>query len=116
MAFKPAILVTMKVNGERIRNARHAAGMTQKALAHAIGTGERNIPRWEKNQNEPRAEHIAAIAKATGRSIEFFYAAGGEDDDELEAAPMPSAQFIEDLMAALALAKRFAKEQERSAA
>lgn len=46
--------------------------MTQASLAMTIGTRERNIIRWENDQHQPRAEFIAAIAKVTGRPIEFF--------------------------------------------
>jgi transcriptional regulator with XRE-family HTH domain len=59
-------------SGSKIREARHDAGLTQAALAHAINTRERNIIRWENNQHEPRFEHVAAIAKATGHPLEFF--------------------------------------------
>lgn len=62
----------MKINGARIREARLGAGMTQARLAQVLETRERNIIRWENDQHEPRTEFIAAIAKATGKTIEFF--------------------------------------------
>lgn len=75
-----------RFSGARIREARHAAGMTQAALAHAVNTRERNIIRWENDQHEPRFENIAAIAAATGKKLEFFTAVGegaaGDDDAE----------------------------------
>jgi transcriptional regulator with XRE-family HTH domain len=89
--------------GAKIRQARLAAGMTQAALAHAAGTRERNIVRWENNQHAPRLEHVAAIATATGRDVDFFLtddeAASAEDDDEESDA-------VADLMAALRLVVR----------
>ena len=66
------------VSGVRIREARLTAGMSRTQLAHAIVTSERNIVRWETDRNTPRAEHLAAIAKATGRDMEFFYSEGQE--------------------------------------
>lgn len=68
--------------GSRIREARHSAGMTQAALAQAAQTRERNIIRWENGHHEPRLEHVAAIARATGKDIAFFTDALGDDDDE----------------------------------
>ncbi len=70
----------MTISGDKIREARHNAGMTQASLAQTIGTRERNIIRWENNQHEPRAEHIAAIARATGKTIEFFVSHGVDTD------------------------------------
>lgn len=71
--------------GTRIRAARHAKGWTQSQLATAIGTRERNIIRWENDQHEPRAQHVAAIAEATGKDVAFFFEKdepGAEDDSE----------------------------------
>lgn len=65
----------MTIQGTKIKEARHAAGMTQARLAQTIGTRERNIIRWENDQHEPRAEFIAAIAKATNKPLEFFVGA-----------------------------------------
>lgn len=75
---------TLRFSGTKIREARHAAGMTQASLALASGTRERNIIRWENDQHSPRFEHIAAIAKATGKDISFFAAEGSTPDDEDE--------------------------------
>lgn len=58
--------------------------MTQAALAFAAGTRERNIIRWENDQNEPRLENIAALAQATGKEISFFLTADESADDEEE--------------------------------
>lgn len=76
------------VNGSRIREARLTAGMTQAQLARAIVSTERNIIRWENNQNQPRIESVAAIAKATGRDLDFFLTGSSEADDEEEAAAL----------------------------
>lgn len=79
-----------RISGARIREARHAAGLTQAALATAAGTRERNIIRWENNQHAPRLEHVAAIAHATGKTVDFFLNGDGdkpaaeEDDEESE--------------------------------
>jgi transcriptional regulator with XRE-family HTH domain len=71
-----------KFSGLKIRQARHEAGMTQAALATASGTRERNIVRWENDQHSPRFEHVAAIARATGKEIAYFLVDGASEDDE----------------------------------
>jgi transcriptional regulator with XRE-family HTH domain len=68
--------------------------MTQAALARAINTSERNIVRWETGKNPPRVSTVAALAEATGHSVEYFL---GDEDDE-EAAGMG---LVADLMIAL---------------
>jgi transcriptional regulator with XRE-family HTH domain len=75
-----------QVNGSKIRDARHSAGMTQAELARAIKTSERNIVRWEASQNQPRVSSVARIAEATGHDIDFFLTGSAEDDDEEAAA------------------------------
>jgi len=65
--------------GLRIRHAREAAGLSQARLAVQIKSSRRNILRWEGGYNVPRAEHIAAIAEATGRATDYFL---GDDEDE----------------------------------
>lgn len=74
----------LRTIGSRIREARLSAGMTQATLAHATRTRERNIVRWENGHNEPRFEHVAAIARATGKEMSFFTDGLGDDEDEEE--------------------------------
>lgn len=66
--------------GSKIRTARESAGLTQQRLADSIRTSRRNVLRWEGGYNMPRAEHIAAIADATGQSTDYFL--NGDDEDE----------------------------------
>jgi transcriptional regulator with XRE-family HTH domain len=81
-------MIKMTISGPRIREARLGAGMTQAQLARSIQTPERNIIRWENDQNQPRVEHVAAIAKATGRDLDFFLTGSAEADDELETSAL----------------------------
>src|SRR5205085_2374743 len=74
------------VSGVKIREARLTAGLTQSQLARAIKTTERNVARWEGGDNEPRVSHIAAIAHATGRDLDFFLTGSTEAEEDEEAA------------------------------
>lgn len=94
-----------KFSGSKIRQARHESGMTQAALAAAAGTRERNIIRWENDQHAPRFQHVAAIARATGKDIAFFVTADETDDeDDEEAARMRSHSFLHTLYTELGTA------------
>lgn len=83
-----------KVVGERIRQARLKAGMTQVQLARAINTSERNVVRWESGRNAPRVEHLVAIAKATDHDTSFFLEDDESDDEEAD-PPMSLDEFLE---------------------
>lgn len=94
--------VTQRFSGQKIREARHSAGLTQAALAHAVNTRERNIIRWENDQHAPRFEHVAAIAEATGKDIGFFVAQPEDEDDDEESHAVT---FEEAMQALYALAR-----------
>jgi transcriptional regulator with XRE-family HTH domain len=86
--------VSVHVNGSKIREARLSAGMTQAQLARAIKSTERNVIRWENDQNQPRVMSVAAIAEATGHSIDFFLTGSSEADDEDEAAALTLDEYL----------------------
>lgn len=83
-----------RIDGSKIRQARLAAGMTQAHLARAINTTERNIARWEATANQPRVASVAAIARATGHSIDFFLTPNGDSDDDEESEPVTLDEFL----------------------
>lgn len=60
---------TVRDTGAAVRGARLTAGMTQAALAAAIGVHQKDVSRWENGVYEPGARTIAAIAAATGTDI-----------------------------------------------
>lgn len=51
--------------GLRIRVARDAAGLTQEALATAVGTTAEVIGTYERDKVTPSRERVAEIAQAT---------------------------------------------------
>lgn len=103
------------VNPERIKEARLSANMSRSDLAYeirrltkeSIRATERSVTRWENRVNAPSDGVVPAIAAATGKPIQFFYAVSeteGDDDDE-EAARMSSQRgFLEELHAQLGAA------------
>ncbi len=55
--------------GERVREVRTAAGMTQAQLASAAGIGRVTLLRLESGVQSPRYETLVAIARALGRPV-----------------------------------------------
>lgn len=55
---------------ENIKNARKAAGITQKELAAIIGVYQKDISRWENGERTPSIEAFASICKALKASAD----------------------------------------------
>lgn len=70
-----------RVSGDKIRQARLRAGMTQTELARAINVSERNVVRWETGRNQPRPDYVFAIADACRCHVADLY--DGDCDPDL---------------------------------
>lgn len=55
--------------GALIREARHAAGLTQRSLALRTGTTQSAIARLENEQTNPTVETLEAMLHATGHRL-----------------------------------------------
>lgn len=81
---------TAFVNPKQIEKARLAANMTHADLAFAIRSvtagqlraTEQSIRRWINGKHKPSDGVIPAIAEATGQSLEFFYMADSDDEED----------------------------------
>jgi ribosome-binding protein aMBF1 (putative translation factor) len=59
--------------GQRIREARDGAGLSQRQLADKIGATVRSVSWWENGDRMPDLVFFAKIAEATGVSIDWLY-------------------------------------------
>ena len=48
--------------GQRIRNARIAAGLTQRDLGNELGVSYQTIAYWERDTKKPTASHLKQLA------------------------------------------------------
>lgn len=71
--------------GERIREARRAARLSQSELARALGISDRTISSYEKGRNMPPVEKLQKIADETNYSLQFFV---GENDPMVQVRRM----------------------------
>ena len=62
----------------RIKELREEKQISQKKLAEIIGTSQRNIGRWENEENEPSYIQIVKLADFFNCSIDYLV--GREDD------------------------------------
>jgi len=51
---------------EALRQRRRLAGLTQAALADALGVGISSVSRWESGENAPTAQQAQDIAELLG--------------------------------------------------
>ena len=56
--------------GDKLKEARKAAGMSQAQLAEAVGCFQKDISRYENGQREPGALMLKKIAQALGCSMD----------------------------------------------
>jgi transcriptional regulator with XRE-family HTH domain len=59
------------MSGSQLRRYRRQLGLTQAALAEAIGVTPNTVARWERDEvpiNEPAARYVQHLATAHGRA------------------------------------------------
>ena len=56
--------------GEKLKQARQAAGLTQVQLAERIGCLQKDVSRWESGLHEPGALTLKKMAQALGCSMD----------------------------------------------
>ena len=71
--------------GDRLALAREAAGMSQKDLAHRLGTKLPTLRNWEEDRAEPRANKLQMLAGMLNVSMGWLMSGQG-------AAPVQTAE------------------------
>lgn len=73
--------------GDRIRAARVAAGLSQRALAEMLDTDKSSIWKWERNGSVPGTHHMEGLERVLGVSRKrLLY---GNGDGELASGDPP---------------------------
>ena len=62
-----------KLRGNKIRERRHAVGITQEDLAAAVRVSVSSINRFERNKGEPKASTLREIARVLKCRMEDFF-------------------------------------------
>jgi transcriptional regulator with XRE-family HTH domain len=74
--------------GSRLRYRRMSLGMSQEALAEAVGLRFQQIQKYEKGQNRIGAGRLFRLAKALRVPLDYFF----EDLPEVDAAELETAR------------------------
>ena len=56
--------------GERIKQSRAAAGLSQEALAQLVGVSRQTVSNWERSRTTPDAYALKRIAEACGTTVD----------------------------------------------
>lgn len=62
----------MPTVAERIRMRRAELGISQLALAFAVGTSPTQISRYERGENDPTGTVLIALSKALNTSADYL--------------------------------------------
>lgn len=58
--------------GERIREARQAKGLTQQDLADALGVQRAAVSQWEKDQTSPTNDKLAKLSEMLSVDVQHL--------------------------------------------
>ena len=105
-------MVITVIVGERIKEARLRAGLTQRQLAEKLGVPYQSIGQWERGVNMPRKKTVDKLADALNVSSEYLWGYGSIDDLEDDARVQQD--LIEEIEAGniAALAKAYGSTEE----
>jgi transcriptional regulator with XRE-family HTH domain len=69
-------------NGERLKELREKAGLTQTELAEKVGVKRDAVARWEAGAREPGWSNVVALAEALGVTCQAFNESVGIPDNK----------------------------------
>jgi DNA-binding transcriptional regulator YiaG len=69
----------LKFSGERLRAARHRAGLTQRNLERMLGVGQGHVHHWESGRYGPRKHRLYPLMAALDITFEDIYETEQED-------------------------------------
>lgn len=93
--------------GDRLRQAIHSAGQTQRIAAQRLGVSESVVSNWTRARNEPSLDDLSRIAQRLNVSVDWLLGLTERKALDPCATPEP---------ASLALTPRARKEADQIAA
>ncbi|MBQ2698877.1 MAG: helix-turn-helix transcriptional regulator [Firmicutes bacterium] len=58
--------------GERIKECRQHAGMSQEKLAELVGVSRQAVTKWEADQSAPHTEKLFRLAEIFGTTVDML--------------------------------------------
>lgn len=72
----------MNILGERVKELRKEAGLTQIELGEKLGVDRNTIRRWENNENPPSEENLLLLSRCF--DVSMYYLLGITDEKKME--------------------------------
>ena len=76
--------------GEKLMQARKAAGLTQADVAAKLSVSRQAVSRWESGQSKPSTEKLLALGELYGASIDLLLNKGNVEVPAVETVSAPS--------------------------
>src|SRR3954452_16726082 len=73
-------MYSLRMLGDRIREARAAKGWKQKNLAAEVEVEPITVSRWERGATTPDLDVLRLVAEATGKPLGFFVSDGAQPE------------------------------------
>jgi len=64
--------------GERIRQARQRAHLSQEKVAELIGVSRQAVTKWESGQSAPTTDNLFRLAEILGTTVDLLIAPAGD--------------------------------------
>ena len=77
----------MTTLGQRIKEHRRRAGMSQEALARRMDVSRQAVTKWESGQSAPSTENLFRLAELFGTTVDLLLPSEGADAPAAEAPP-----------------------------
>ena len=77
----------MTTLGQRIREHRRRAGLSQEALARRMDVSRQAVTKWESGQSAPSTENLFRLAELFGTTVDLLLPSEGADAPAAEAVP-----------------------------
>ena len=76
--------------GERIKECRQSAGMSQEKVAELIGVSRQAVTKWEVNQSAPNTENLFKLAEIFGTTVDLLL----ESDEKTKQSPAEQIYYL----------------------
>ena len=77
----------MTTLGQRIREHRRRAGLSQEALARRMDVSRQAVTKWESGQSAPSTENLFRLAELFGTPVDLLLPSEEADAPAAEAPP-----------------------------
>ena len=76
--------------GERIKECRQSAGMSQEKVAELVGVSRQAVTKWEVNQSSPNTENLFKLAEIFGTTVNLLL----ESDEKTKESPAEQIYYL----------------------